>query len=168
MSACSSMSIRNSKLLQHYLQAILCTINCSWPISKRATFLERPYISSPAWRHPCFPWCSLQPANKQKEIRVKYSFTQRYRSLKMGPISCSETLAYFKYTPVKARIKIIANTHFQIFLINLPTDQTNSMVWVRERTIPTAACRQSDCQLLQIKGAMWSAWRIPTAVFSVF
>jgi hypothetical protein len=32
----------------------------------------------------------------------------------------------------------------------------------------TAACRQSDCQVLRIEGATWSAWRIPTAVFSVF
>jgi hypothetical protein len=32
----------------------------------------------------------------------------------------------------------------------------------------TAACRWSDCQLLRIKGATWSAWRIPMAVFSVF
>jgi hypothetical protein len=32
----------------------------------------------------------------------------------------------------------------------------------------TAACRRSDWQLLQIQGATWSAWRIPTAVFSVF
>jgi hypothetical protein len=32
----------------------------------------------------------------------------------------------------------------------------------------TAACRRSDCQLLRIEGAKWSAWRIPTAVFSVF
>jgi hypothetical protein len=32
----------------------------------------------------------------------------------------------------------------------------------------TAACRRSDCQLLRIKGATWSAWRIPTAVFPVF
>jgi hypothetical protein len=32
----------------------------------------------------------------------------------------------------------------------------------------TAACRRSDCQFLRIKGATWSAWRIPTAVFSVF
>jgi hypothetical protein len=32
----------------------------------------------------------------------------------------------------------------------------------------TAACRQSNCQLLRIEGATWSAWRIPTAVFSVF
>jgi hypothetical protein len=30
----------------------------------------------------------------------------------------------------------------------------------------TAACRRSVCQLLRIKGATWSAWRIPTAVFS--
>jgi hypothetical protein len=32
----------------------------------------------------------------------------------------------------------------------------------------TVACRRSDCQRLRIEGAMWSAWRIPTAVFSVF
>jgi hypothetical protein len=32
----------------------------------------------------------------------------------------------------------------------------------------TAACRQSDCQLLRIEGATWSAWQIPMAVFSVF
>jgi hypothetical protein len=32
----------------------------------------------------------------------------------------------------------------------------------------TAACRPSDCQLLRIEGATWSAWLIPTAVFSVF
>jgi hypothetical protein len=32
----------------------------------------------------------------------------------------------------------------------------------------TAACRRSDCQILRIKGATWSAWPIPTAVFSVF
>jgi hypothetical protein len=31
----------------------------------------------------------------------------------------------------------------------------------------TAACRRSDCQLLRIEGATWSAWRIPSAVFSV-
>jgi hypothetical protein len=28
----------------------------------------------------------------------------------------------------------------------------------------TAACRRSDCELLRIQGATWSAWRIPTAV----
>jgi hypothetical protein len=31
----------------------------------------------------------------------------------------------------------------------------------------TAVCRRTDCQLLRIKGATWSAWRIPTVVFSV-
>jgi hypothetical protein len=29
----------------------------------------------------------------------------------------------------------------------------------------TAASRRSDCQLLLIKGATWSAWQIPTAIF---
>jgi hypothetical protein len=32
----------------------------------------------------------------------------------------------------------------------------------------TAASRRSDCQLLRIEDATWSAWRIPTTVFSVF
>jgi hypothetical protein len=32
----------------------------------------------------------------------------------------------------------------------------------------TAACRRTDCQLLRIEGATWSAWRIPPAVFSRF
>jgi hypothetical protein len=32
----------------------------------------------------------------------------------------------------------------------------------------TAACRWSKCQLLRIKVATWSAWRIRTAVISVF
>jgi hypothetical protein len=32
----------------------------------------------------------------------------------------------------------------------------------------TADSRRSDCQLSRIEGATWSAWRIPTALFSVF
>jgi hypothetical protein len=36
-----------------------------------------------------------------------------------GAISCCETLAYFKYTPVKAKIKKIANTHFCVVICNL-------------------------------------------------
>jgi hypothetical protein len=47
----------------------------------------------------------------------------------------------------------------------------NSMVWVRERTIPTERPpldRRSDCQLVRIEGATWSAWLIPPAVFSRF
>jgi hypothetical protein len=85
-------------------------------ISKRATFLEHPDISSPAWNHPCLPWCSPQPANKQKKMRVKYFCCQliapipEYKVLKFGDNSCCETLAYFKHTP--AKIKIITNTHY--------------------------------------------------------
>jgi membrane protein implicated in regulation of membrane protease activity len=32
----------------------------------------------------------------------------------------------------------------------------------------TAASRRSGCQLMRIRGATWSAWRNPTAVFSIF
>jgi hypothetical protein len=40
--------------------------------------------------------------------------------------------------------------------------------WANYTDRATAACLRSDCQLLRIKGATWSAWRIPTAVFSGF
>jgi hypothetical protein len=55
-------------------------------------------------------------------------------------------------------------------VMRCPYRETNKLhVWVRERTIPTERPRRrSDCQLLRIKGATWSAWRIPTTVFSVF
>jgi hypothetical protein len=92
------------------LESILHTI------SKHATFLEQPHISSPAWSLPCLPWCSPQPANKKKKIRVKYFNSIGFnlsgpctwvQITQMGAISCCETLAYFKYTPVKAKIKTI-------------------------------------------------------------
>jgi hypothetical protein len=35
-------------------------------------------------------------------------------------------------------------------------------------TIPTAACRRSNYQLLRIECATWSSWQIPTDVFPVF
>jgi hypothetical protein len=40
--------------------------------------------------------------------------------------------------------------------------------WANYTDRATAACRRSDCQLLRIEGVTWLAWRIPTAVFSVF
>jgi hypothetical protein len=49
--------------------------------------------------------------------------------------------------------------------------QTNSMVWVRERTIPTERPQlvgEVIANVLRIEGATWSAGRFPTAVFSVF
>jgi hypothetical protein len=47
----------------------------------------------------------------------------------------------------------------------------NSMVWVRERTIPTerpSLVGEVIANFLRIEDAKWSAWRIPTAVFSIF
>jgi hypothetical protein len=43
--------------------------------------------------------------------------------------------------------------------------KNNSILWVREGTIPTerpSFVGWSDCQLLRLEGAKWSAWRIPT------
>jgi hypothetical protein len=40
--------------------------------------------------------------------------------------------------------------------------------WANYTDRATAACRRSDCQLVRIEGATWSAWRIPSAVFLGF
>jgi hypothetical protein len=48
--------------------------------------------------------------------------------------------------------------------------KTTSVVWVRERTIPTnrqPLVGEVSANFLRIEGAKWSAWLIPTAVFSV-
>jgi hypothetical protein len=47
----------------------------------------------------------------------------------------------------------------------------NSMVWVREWTIPTERpppVGEVIANFLRIEGTTWPAWRIPTAVLSVF
>jgi hypothetical protein len=47
----------------------------------------------------------------------------------------------------------------------------NSMVWVWERTIPTERpplVGEVIANFLRIEGTMWSAWRIPMAVFLIF
>jgi hypothetical protein len=56
--------------------------------------------------------------------------------------------------------------------INVPWRQLkNSMVSVRKQTIPTERpplVSEVSANFLRIEGATWSAWRIPTAVFSAF
>jgi hypothetical protein len=47
----------------------------------------------------------------------------------------------------------------------------NFMVWARKRTIPTERpplVGEVIANFFRIEGTTWSAWRIPTAVFSVF
>jgi hypothetical protein len=47
----------------------------------------------------------------------------------------------------------------------------NSVAWVRKRTIPTKRpplVGEVSAKFLQIEGTTWSAWRIPTAIFSAF
>jgi hypothetical protein len=46
----------------------------------------------------------------------------------------------------------------------------NSIVWARDRTIPTKRpplVGEVIANFLRIEGATWSAWWIPTALFSV-
>jgi hypothetical protein len=61
---------------------------------------------------------------------------------------------------------------FIIIIIIIITNKQNKLNGLSPQANYTdraaAAFRGSDCQLLRIKGATWSAWRIPTAVFSIF
>jgi hypothetical protein len=68
--------------------------------------------------------------------------------------SCKERLMRFQYFILK-----IAKTKTKLHGLSPRANYTDRA---------SAACRRSDCQLLRIEGATWSAWRIPTAVFSVF
>jgi hypothetical protein len=57
------------------------------------------------------------------------------------------------------------------FILLFNKTKLNSIVWVRGRTIPTERplfVGEVIVNFLRIEGATWSAWRIPTAVFSVF
>jgi hypothetical protein len=45
----------------------------------------------------------------------------------------------------------------------------NSMAWVHERTIPTDDRFSAKLVLtFADRGATWSAWQIPTSIFSIF
>jgi hypothetical protein len=62
-------------------------------------------------------------------------------------------------------IVLVEQYELDLVLIN------NPVAWVRERTIPTERTPligEFSTNFLRIEGATWSAWRIPTAVFSDF
>jgi hypothetical protein len=78
--------------------------------------------------------------------------------------------------PFRTYINKTANTAFDQST-NQTTNQKNKTEKLKLRGLsPRAnyteraktACRRSQCQLLRIEGATWSAQRIPTAVFSAF
>jgi hypothetical protein len=64
-------------------------------------------------------------------------------------------------------VKLYVNSLYPLD-IKTKKDLTSWPESVSELYRATAACRRSYCQLLRIEDVTWSAWRIPTAVFSVF
>jgi hypothetical protein len=74
--------------------------------------------------------------------------------------------------------KTFISLHNIVVMLNLqtclnkyiPKTTLNSMVWVRERTLPTEwppLVGEVIANFLGVEGATWLAWQIPTAVFSV-
>jgi hypothetical protein len=72
-----------------------------------------------------------------------------------APLTTGQSLGFLNIPIPKGSTKLKTKLHGLSTRANY-TDQA------------TAACRRSDCQLVRIEGATWSAWRIPPAVFSVF
>jgi hypothetical protein len=75
--------------------------------------------------------------------------------------------------PDRSAISSTASNHPRIYVLSCTrtVHKLNSVVWVRERTIPTEwppLVGEVIANFLRIEGATWSAWRIPTAIFSVF
>jgi hypothetical protein len=91
--------------------------------------------------------------------------------LKMEATRSSETSALTRCTRHRVPEDGILRTK-QIFIITPSFSKKKKLHGMSPRANytdrATAACRRRDCQLLRIEGATWSAWRIPTAVFSVF
>jgi hypothetical protein len=92
-------------------------------------------------------------------------FTRTYRPdrlwvpLSLLPIGCfrgGEAAETWAHRQIMARLRKLKKT------------KLNSMVWVRERTIPIERpplVGEVIANFLRMEGATWSAWRIPTAVY---
>jgi hypothetical protein len=95
--------------------------------------------------------------------RTKYSTSNlNYLILEVLALSLQQT---------NISLDRINNTHEPCQELWLQCKKKNSMVWVREQTTPTERPQlvgEVIANFLRIERATWSAWRIPTAVFSVF
>jgi hypothetical protein len=120
--------------------------------------------------------CGLQIATKDNISTSPFKTTHSSRTIQTNPIHltrsniCSNNQTTFLRSH-KCRTSAIhkptSSTNQQY------TKQTNNKLHGLSQRAnytdrATAACRRSECQLLRKEGATWSAWRIPTAVFSVF
>jgi hypothetical protein len=130
---------------------------------------------------------------KQFYIFVWHSYVTYLRTFKYMLSELSVNLFLLNITPeicdahyIRVRIILCKTKYTEIIMNNLINDtearsnafasyckqfKKNSMVWVRERTIPTERVPFVDeviTNFLRIESATWSAWRIPTAVFWVF
>jgi hypothetical protein len=93
-------------------------------------------------------WNSLNPKKARQVMSKVKSILFIFFDIK-GIVHAESILMVFTFTPKKKKLHGLGPRANY-------TDRA------------TTACRWSDCQLLWIEGATWSAWRIPTAVFSVF
>jgi hypothetical protein len=92
-------------------------------------------------------WCLSASATQEKETRL---------------ILVGEDLSLQIYVKITAFLDVMSYA-----LVH--SNQKNSVVWVRERTIPTERpplVSEFSAKFLRKEGAAPSAWRITTAVFS--
>jgi hypothetical protein len=118
--------------------------------------------------------------NTKMAGRTSHGTTQDQASLRSERNVCTkhEILRYATSNSFKSALWFIRHVecellwHSETHRIATKTKQKNKLHGLSPRANytdrATAAWRRSDCQLLRINDATWSAWRILTAVFSVF
>jgi hypothetical protein len=120
-------------------------------------------------------WIFCRIQNGMKTDALKYSncyLMQCKLFLKVCWTWWSIYVTLYQYTSGRERDFLTRSKTFNVLIRTLHNTQKkkNSMVWVRKRTIPTEwppLVGELISNFLRIEGATWSAWQIPTAVFSV-
>jgi hypothetical protein len=139
-------------------------------------------------RHYVEKWSDVVPRNRENNIQFRWQahggtvelnpnslwlLLKNFINICQAQIRCSCVILSATFLMSHAMtVKWCEN--FPLSPPSPPTKQKNKnklhclSPWANYTDRVTAASRRSDCQLLRIKGATWSAWRIPSAVFSVF
>jgi hypothetical protein len=135
------------------------------------------------WSYPLLSYCIVRTKNNL--FLVSHIYWEQYMS-RSGPdhATALELLDLSKHISEEAQNNAVCQLcNPQLFCYSIAPLVLRILLWnyikkkkklhglsprVNYTDRATAACRRSDCQLLRIEGATWSAWRIPTAVFSVF
>jgi hypothetical protein len=111
-------------------------------------------------------------AMREVWIWVRPAFSCTCNSIFTGNLPLSLLYSWFYPEKYSRGIRLSYAIHPTYYISSTRIDKKNKLRGLSPLATyanwATVAYRRSKCQLLRIEGAMWSAWLIPTAVFSDF